>query len=68
MRLLFQQRNLGVGIFTNAYDWQQITQGWTGWNVITSGVNLWFVYLLYEISMVLSFAYLHAILKSALHY
>jgi hypothetical protein len=37
-----QQRNLGVGIYTSAYDWQQITQGWTGWNAITSGVNLWY--------------------------
>jgi len=37
-----QQRNLGVGIYTNAYDWQQITQNWNGWTVIPGGVNLWY--------------------------
>ncbi len=68
MRLLFQQRNLGVGIYTNAYDWQQITQGWTGWNMINSGVNLWFVYFPYEPSMVPLMAYLNAILKCVLHW
>jgi hypothetical protein len=37
-----QQRNIGIGIYTNAYDWQQITQNWNGWTVIQGGVNLWY--------------------------
>uniref|UniRef100_A0A914WJ44 Lysozyme n=1 Tax=Plectus sambesii TaxID=2011161 RepID=A0A914WJ44_9BILA len=37
-----QQRNLGVGIYTNAYDWMQITSGWTGWSQIPGGVRLWY--------------------------
>uniref|UniRef100_A0A914WGM6 Lysozyme n=1 Tax=Plectus sambesii TaxID=2011161 RepID=A0A914WGM6_9BILA len=37
-----QQRNLGVGIYTNSYDWAQITNGWTGWTSVAGGVNLWY--------------------------
>jgi len=37
-----QARGLKVGIYTNAYDWAQITNGWTGWTSIAGGVNLWY--------------------------
>uniref|UniRef100_A0A914VU31 Lysozyme n=1 Tax=Plectus sambesii TaxID=2011161 RepID=A0A914VU31_9BILA len=32
-------RNIGFGIYTSPYDWQQITGGWTG---VAGFVNLWY--------------------------
>lgn len=36
------QRNIGIGVFTNSYDWGQITSGWASWSQYNPNLKLWY--------------------------